>query len=197
MKKKLATLVLSGLFALTSLSTAFAGSWIQDSVGWWWQNDDGTWPANQWVWIDGNNDGNFESYYFNESGYCLMNTVTPDGFYVDASGAWIGQTKTFDELPASVPYATATPLKPSETTASDVVLVSEESNWTANMPYVSGMIQNKPAEGSFWTVNINTGKYHGTSYVENLLPENTRYYAGDAATLESYGYSRCKKRGCY
>lgn len=197
MKKKLVTLVLTGFFAISSLSTVFAGSWIHDSVGWWWKNDDGTWPAKQWVWIDGNNDGIFESFYFNESGYCLMNTVTPDGYYVDSSGAWIGQTKTFDELPASVAYATVTPLSSEKVAFSDTITVSEETNWSANMPYVSGMVQSMPSEGSFWTVNINTGKYHGTSYVQNLLPENTRYYSGDAATLEVNGYSRCKKRGCY
>lgn len=67
--------------------TAFAGEWKQDSVGWWYQNDDGSYPANGWQWIDGDNNGISECYYFNESGYCLMNTMTPDGQKVDANGA--------------------------------------------------------------------------------------------------------------
>lgn len=188
MKKRLATLFLSGAIAISTLSTVFAGTWLQDHVGWWYQNDDGTYPANGWHWIDGNNDGNAECYYFNEVGYCLINTTTPDGYMVDVNGAWIVdgmiQTKVVTAVPAAV-------------TTTTTVTATEESSWSANMPYVSGMLQNKPTDGSFWTVNINTGKYHGTSYVENLLPENTRYYAGDAAALESNGYSRCKKRGCY
>ena len=189
MKKQLVTLLLYGTIALSTLSTTFAGSWIQDHVGWWYQHDDGSYPTNGWHWIDGNNDGIAECYYFNETGYCLINTTTPDGYTVDTNGAWIVdgtiQTQTVSAIPSTI------------TSASTTVAADEAANWTANMPYVSGMLQIKPTDGSFWTVNINTGKYHGTSYVQNLLPENTRYYIGDASILEYNGYSRCKKRGCY
>lgn len=71
MKKKLATLVITGLFALSSLSTAFAGSWLQDNVGWWYQNDDGTWPASTWF-----QDVDYKWYYFNESGYMQTEAIT-------------------------------------------------------------------------------------------------------------------------
>lgn len=69
--------------------TAFGGQWMQDNSGWWYQNDDGSYPVNCWQWIDGNGDGLAERYYFNASGYCLMNGQTPDGTFVDANGAWI------------------------------------------------------------------------------------------------------------
>lgn len=62
---------------------AFAGQWKQEASGWWYQNDDGTYPNNGWTWVDG------KCYYFTPDGYCLMNTQTPDGYTVDASGAWI------------------------------------------------------------------------------------------------------------
>lgn len=68
--------------------TAFAGSWQGDSTGWWYQNDDGTYMTGGWQWIDGNNDGISECYYFNEQGYCLMNTITPDNCSVNHDGAW-------------------------------------------------------------------------------------------------------------
>ena len=29
------------------------GTWIQDSTGWWFRNADGTYPANQWAYING------------------------------------------------------------------------------------------------------------------------------------------------
>lgn len=189
MKKKLATLLLTGLFALSSLSTAFAGSWIQDNVGWWYQNNDGSYPTNGWARIDN------LWYYFDEIGYCLIDTVTPDGFYVGPTGAWIGIPDSTDKAYENDSYNTEHAYN--DATTSITFTTTEEHNWSANMPYVSGMTQNKPSNGSFWTVNVSTGKYHGNSNVENLLPENTRYYAGDAATLESNGYSRCKKRGCY
>ena len=45
----LATL-LSTFYPLTS----FAGEWKSDNNGWWYQNDDGSYPKNTWQWIDGN-----------------------------------------------------------------------------------------------------------------------------------------------
>ena len=78
----LATL-LSTFYPLTS----FAGEWKSDNNGWWYQNDDGSYPKNTWQWIDGNKDGISESYYFNENGYLLTNT-TKDGCTVNGDGAW-------------------------------------------------------------------------------------------------------------
>lgn len=78
----LATL-LSTFYPLTS----FAGEWKSDNNGWWYQNDDGSYPKNTWQWIDGNKDGISESYYFNENGYLLTNT-TKDGYTVNGDGAW-------------------------------------------------------------------------------------------------------------
>ena len=78
----LATL-LSAFYPLTS----FAGEWKSDNNGWWYQNDDGSYPKNTWQWIDGNKDGISESYYFNENGYLLTNT-TKDGCTVNGDGAW-------------------------------------------------------------------------------------------------------------
>lgn len=78
--------LVAGLSVLTSM-TAFAGEWKQDATGWWYQNDDGSYPVSTWQWLDGNKDGLSESYYFNESGYLVTNT-TIDGYTVNADGAW-------------------------------------------------------------------------------------------------------------
>ena len=71
---------------------------MSNTTGWWWQNDDGSWPANSWQWLDGNKDGVSEFYYFGKDGYLLVNTTTPDGYKVNADGAWtdngVIQTKT-------------------------------------------------------------------------------------------------------
>ena len=45
-------------------------------------------PVNTWAWIDGNKDGIAECYYFNENGYMLANTNTPDNYTVNENGAW-------------------------------------------------------------------------------------------------------------
>ncbi len=88
MKKKLVLAAAAAIFTLSMGMTAAAGQWQLNTIGWWWQNDDGTWPANCWAWIDGNSDGIAECYYFNAEGYMLANTVTPDNCAVNADGAW-------------------------------------------------------------------------------------------------------------
>lgn len=107
MRKKLLTAVLAATMALAMSMTALAGQWQSDANGWWYQNDDGSYPNNAWNWIDGNNDGVAESYYFNEKGYCLMNTTTPDGYTVNPAGAWVidgvVQTKQVEQETAQQP----------------------------------------------------------------------------------------------
>jgi hypothetical protein len=70
-------------------TVAFAGEWKQDAKGWWYQNDDGSYPVNSWQ------DINSKQYYFNESGYILTNTSTPDGKQVGADGSMV-QAPLFD-----------------------------------------------------------------------------------------------------
>ena len=69
--------------------TAFAGAWLTTKDGWWYRYDDGSYPTSQWVWLGGDNDRVSECYYFNEWGYLITNTHSPDGCYVDANGAWV------------------------------------------------------------------------------------------------------------
>ena len=115
-----------------------AGTWIQDSTGWWYQNKDGSYPAACWQLLTYN--GTSEWYHFDEKGYMqtgwftdtdgnryylhavsdgtrgrmytgwnlidgvwyyfnptsdgtkgalFMNRQMPDGYRVDASGAWV------------------------------------------------------------------------------------------------------------
>ena len=82
-------LTLAFLMAAGNVMPALAGSWQQDAAGWRWKNDDGSYHAGSWQWLDGNRDGVSECYYFAPNGYMLANTVTPDGFQVNTEGAWV------------------------------------------------------------------------------------------------------------
>ena len=42
-----------------------------------------------WQWIDTDNDGVAECYYFDANGWMYTDATTPDGYTVDANGAWI------------------------------------------------------------------------------------------------------------
>lgn len=87
MKRNWKSLILAGILSFSISVPAFAGSWQLDATGYWYQNDDGSYPTSCWKWIDGNNDGIAENYYFNSEGYLLVNTTTPDGSTVDSNGA--------------------------------------------------------------------------------------------------------------
>lgn len=76
------TCLVAGLSVLTSM-TAFAGQWLTDDTGWWYQNDDGSYLQNGWHEIDG------KQYYFQPDGYILRDTITPDGYVVDTDGSWL------------------------------------------------------------------------------------------------------------
>lgn len=83
------TKVLGAALAMTLAFsiTSFAGQWKENQTGWWYQKDDGSWYAGCWQWIDGNNDGLAECYYFNPDGYLIVDGVA-DGYTVNADGAW-------------------------------------------------------------------------------------------------------------
>lgn len=72
------------IFACTlcAVTPAWAGQWVQQDSGWKYLQDDGTACQNSWNWIDG------RCYCFDAAGRMYAGTVTPDGYTVDASGAW-------------------------------------------------------------------------------------------------------------
>lgn len=97
MRRKIVTVGLAMAICLLVTFTAFAGQWLQDTTGWKYQDDDGSFPINQWKDIDG------KQYYFNENGYMLSNTATPDGFMIGKDGSVIG--KKYIENPFGIPVS--------------------------------------------------------------------------------------------
>ena len=61
--------------------------WLQDQGHWYYLDEECEMVSNTWKWI------NSACYYFNEHGELLMNCKTPDGYYVDDTGAWIESKK--------------------------------------------------------------------------------------------------------
>ena len=86
--------ILSGTLAASMLfvTPVFAGEWKQEGSSWKYQNDDGSFTTNNWQWING------KSYCFDANGIMYANTTTPDGYTVNADGAWtvngVVQTQT-------------------------------------------------------------------------------------------------------
>jgi len=112
MKKKLGgiflTTAMAGMMTITAIASQ--GQWIQSGGRWWYDNGDGSYKHSGWHWVDGNYDGTAECYYFDNEGWLLVNGTTPDGYTVDANGAWVEgnvvQTKTVALTSAQTTTAT-------------------------------------------------------------------------------------------
>lgn len=98
MKQKLMKLMATVfVFASLMISTAFAAGWTlgqgENSSRWWYDLGNGQYygtadQAVEWQWLDGNGDGIAECYAFDSQGWMYADTATPDGYTVNADGAW-------------------------------------------------------------------------------------------------------------
>ena len=50
MRKKTLSIMLACAATMVMTTPAFAAGWQKDNVGWWYQNDDGTYPKKEWKW---------------------------------------------------------------------------------------------------------------------------------------------------
>ena len=86
-KKAIAVALAAGMLSGTVSTPVAAASegWKKNSIGWWYQNADGSYLANQWAKING------LWYYFNEKGYMLENNWAKDKsgkwYYLGSDGA--------------------------------------------------------------------------------------------------------------
>ena len=108
--KALKILIFAAALSSLAAGSAFAGTgeWKQDSTGWWWQRSDGTFPKNEWRWIDADNDGTGECYHFDANGYLETSRWIGDD-YVNADGVWVTEMgpvqiwEGFDEIGGNGP----------------------------------------------------------------------------------------------
>lgn len=176
--KKVKLLFAAVVLSITMSFSAFAGQWNQDAKGWWYQNDDGTYPVSSWQWIDGNADGVSECYYFNESGYCLTNTTTPDGKTVDANGALVISGTVQTKTDANSPANTAASNRNTETAAQPAQDTSQSTAAENNK------------EKMVWVSRTGT-KYHSNPNCSNMKGP-AHMTQSDA---EALGRTPCSK--CY
>lgn len=84
--KKFKILCLSMCLTVLSTIPAYA-QWEQTGTTWKY-GQAGSYLSNTWAWLDGNNDGIAECYYFGADCLMLSNTITPDNYTVNIDGAW-------------------------------------------------------------------------------------------------------------
>lgn len=94
MRKLLAGAIAGALTVLMVSSPVFAGQWKLDNAGWWYQEDNGSYPASAWKEIDG------AWYYFLDNGYMAADRYIGE-YYVGKDGAWV-QGAAAEAVPAGL-----------------------------------------------------------------------------------------------
>lgn len=87
--RKLTAGLLAGAMVLSTPVIAEAGSWRHNTRGWWWYNDDWSYPTNSWKTIYG------KDYHFNSQGYMDTYWARVDGNYYWFGRANDGAKKTY------------------------------------------------------------------------------------------------------
>lgn len=83
--KRLAVGIVAAAMLMTSTATALAAEWKQNETGWWYENEDGTYPVNSWVQVNG------VWYFFNQEGYMSTGWVWDNGnwYFTNSDGAML------------------------------------------------------------------------------------------------------------
>lgn len=86
--KRFITLLLTAALAFSSSISSLAAGWRQDGIGWWYEQEDGSYPVNTWY---EDKDGSW--YFFNEAGYMIHNCyryVDENVYAFGSDGRWTG-----------------------------------------------------------------------------------------------------------
>ena len=88
MKKHTRLFILALLMTFLAAMPVYAAQWHQDTTGWWYEQDNGTYPAGKWELING------QWYNFNQSGYMQTGWVNSNGvwYYCLPSGEMVHDT---------------------------------------------------------------------------------------------------------
>lgn len=82
-KRKIFTIILSSiLFTAPLINPVYASDWKQNNVGWWFQEDNGSYPQNEWKYI------NNHWYWFDNRGYMVTDwqCINNNWYWFDDNG---------------------------------------------------------------------------------------------------------------
>ena len=157
MKRRVTTLLLSVMLMLVTF-TSMAAGWLPEGDRWKYDNGNGTFKTSEWFTdVDG------KAYYFGADSYMMVNSYTPDGYWVGPDGVWV---------PGQAAQAQQT--------------VTRSSGSGAAVPA-------NTSDGTHYVLNTNTKKFHvpGCASVADIKAGNREDRTTTRENLISAGYKPC------
>lgn len=182
----------STLDSMSGVITAYA-NWQKDAAGKWvyYDNTSSSFLSNGWNWLDGNNDGISECYYFYPDGSLAVSTEV-DGYKVDADGKWIDdngavQTKGTASQSGSTEAKPAAQLK--KVPYVDIIMKAAEESGVSPYVLASAILQEQ-GKGTSDLISGKNGSYPGYYNFFNIGA-----YAHDGMTAVTAGLKYASESG--
>ena len=146
-------------FSFIGAINAYA-DWQLDQSRWIYRNNDGSLKTSGWFWLDGNNDGIAECYYFYDDGTMASNT-TVDGYYVNSDGKWVEngiiKTKSSGSGPSSVSYGSSSGSR----LYLDIIMDAAKQSGVSPYVLAAMIIQEQGKQGTSPLISGNYNGYNG------------------------------------
>lgn len=185
-----AAAVLSALMTVT----AFAGNWVAggaDKSQRWYDLGKGKFAVG-WTEIDSNADGICEYYYFDENGWLLMDTTTPDGKTVNKYGEWVVDGVVQTTKMAEEAVITGAEATDAEGNALPFITAMPQGKYKLSYyTYNNGQYVGTPANGYIYVMIKSASEKEIMLEFERIYPDGSGYSYESTFTKQSDGTYVC------
>ncbi|MDO4489263.1 MAG: cadherin-like beta sandwich domain-containing protein [Eubacteriales bacterium] len=165
-----------GISSYAAWETNLEGKWV-------YKDTDGTYKKNGWYWLDGNNDGIAESYYFDSNGIMAADTVI-DGYTVNSEGQWTDNGKVQTKV---VGFNSGTG---SEVSYVDLIMKAAEQSGVSPYVLAAMIIQEQGVNGTSELISGKNRQYYGYYNFYNIAA-----YEHDGMTAVQAGLKYASEYG--
>ena len=147
--------------------------WVCDSKGWRYFLTNNDYYKDGWKWVNSSDYHKAYCYYFDKNGYIYTNTVTPDGYYVNADGQWYDPiklevyTKQAYEIMTSITNSPESGTTQNNTGTSAIINATGKPITTGEAGSTSRQLRNNIVEMQNVSI-VNELEINGTKY-KNLI----------------------------
>lgn len=167
--------------------------WVLDGKGWRYFLTNNEFYKDEWKWINSSDYHKAYCYLFDKNGYIYTNTITPDGYYVNADGQWYDPitleiyTKQSYEIITSVTNTPADGITGNNTGSAAVINTTGKPISSGDSTSTSKQLRNNIVEMQNVSI-VDKLEINGTKYKNLICFESN----GAWCTINMGKYSRLK-----